>query len=187
MATTSDVSVGTFLRYNGELVQVIEWQHRTPGNLRAFYQGKMKNVRTGKSAENRFRSGENVDIARVEVRELQYLYKDGASLVCMDGETFEQTYIEEHFFGSTVQFLKEGMMVQVAFESENPVSASAPTTVELEVTYSEPGVKGDTATNTLKPATLETGAVVNVPLFVNIGEVIKVDTATGSYLERAKG
>ena len=105
----------------------------------------------------------------------------------MDGETFEQTYIEEHYFGNTVQFLKEGMIVQVAFESENPVSASAPTTVELEVTYSEPGVKGDTATNTLKPATLETGAVVNVPLFVNIGEVIKVDTATGSYLERAKG
>lgn len=187
MATTSDVSVGTFLRYNGELVQVIEWQHRTPGNLRAFYQGKMKNVRTGKSVENRFRSGENVDIARVEVRELQYLYKDGDSLVCMDEETFEQTYIEEQFFGNTVQFLKEGMTVQVAFESEMPVSASAPATVELEVTYSEPGVKGDTATNTLKPATLETGAVVNVPLFVNIGEMIKIDTATGAYLERAKG
>lgn len=187
MATTSDVNVGTYIRYNGELCQVTDWQHRTPGNLRAFYQAKMRSVRTGKSLENRFRSGENVDIARVEVRELQYLYKDGESLVCMDGETFDQIYIEERYFGTAAQFLKEGMIVQVAFESDNPVSASAPSTVELEITYSEPGVKGDTATNTLKPATLETGAIVNVPLFVNTGEIIKVDTTTGNYLERAKG
>lgn len=187
MATTSDVSVGSFIRYNGELVQVIEWQHRTPGNLRAFYQGKMKNVRTGKSVENRFRSGESVDLARVETRELQYLYKDGNSLVCMDGETFDQVYVDEVLFGSAVQFLKEGMIVIVAFESDNPVMATPPATVELEVTYSEPGVRGDTATNVTKPATVETGAEVNVPLFVNTGDVIKIDTATGAYLERAKG
>ncbi|MBI1221404.1 MAG: elongation factor P [Bacteroidetes bacterium] len=187
MATTSDINVGSFIRYNGELVQIIEWQHRTPGNLRAFYQGKMRSVRTGKLVENRFRSGENVDLARVETKDLQYLYKDGESLVCMDGETFDQIYVEEALFGSAAQFMKEGMMVVVAFESETPISASAPSTVELEITYTEPGVKGDTATNTLKPATVETGATVNVPLFVNIGEVVKIDTATGAYLERAKG
>lgn len=187
MATTSDVNVGSFIRYNGELVQIIEWQHRTPGNLRAFYQAKMKSVRTGKSVENRFRSGENIDVLRVETKELQYLYKDGENLVCMDQETFEQIYVEEALFGSAAQFMKEGMIVQVAFESDMPITAQAPANVELEITYTEPGVKGDTATNTLKPATVETGATVNVPLFVNIGEVVKIDTATGAYLERAKG
>ncbi len=187
MASTSDVNVGSFIRFNGELVQVVEWQHRTPGNLRAFYQAKMRNVKTGQYVENRFRSGESIDVARVEVRELQYLYRDGDSLVCMDQNTFDQIYIDVALFGNTVQFLKEEMIVIVAFESDMPVTATPPSTVELEVTYSEPGLKGDTATNTLKPATLETGAIVNVPLFVNTGDTIKVDTATGAYLERAKG
>lgn len=136
--------------------------------------------------ENRFRSGETIEVARVEVRELQYLYKDGNSLVCMDGETFDQIYVEESFFGNSAQFLKEGMIVQVAFESDSPVFATPPNTVELEITYSEPGLKGDTATNTLKAATLETGAVVQVPLFVNIGDKVKIDTQTGNYLERVK-
>ncbi len=187
MATTSDVSVGAFLRYNGELVQVIEWQHRTPGNLRAFYQAKMRNVRSGKLVENRFRSGENVDLARVETKELQYLYKDGNNLVCMDQETFEQLYVDEQFFGSAAPFMKEEMIVQVAFESDQPVYAAAPSSVELEITYTEPGVKGDTATNAMKPATVETGAEIQVPLFVNIGDVVKIDPNTGAYLERAKG
>ena len=186
MATTSDVSVGSFIRYNGELAQVIEWQHRTPGNLRAFYQAKMRIIRTGKLAENRFRSGEEVQLVRVETKDLQYLYKEGNSLVCMDTETFDQLYVDEQLFGDALQFMKEGMMVQCAFEGETAVSAQAQATVELEVTYTEPGVKGDTATNTLKPATLETGAVINVPLFVNTGELIKIDTRTGAYMERVK-
>jgi elongation factor P len=187
MATTSDVSVGTFLRYNGELVQVIEWQHRTPGNLRAFYQAKMRRVKDGKAAENRFRSGENVDIVRVEVKELQYLYEEGEAFVCMDNETYDQINIEKHMFGEGAKFMKEGDTVMISFEGgETPVAADAPAQVVLEVTYTEPGVKGDTATNTLKPATLETGATVNVPLFVGIGEKIKVDTRTGEYMERVK-
>ncbi len=186
MATTSDVNVGSFIRYNGELVQIIEWQHRTPGNLRAFYQAKMRNVKSGKLAENRFRSGENIDVARVETRELQFLYKDGNSFVCMDNETFDQIYVEEQFFANAAKYMKEGMTVIIAFESETPVSATVPGSVELEVTYTEPGVKGDTATNTLKPATVETGAEVQVPLFINIGEMIKVDPNTGAYLERVK-
>jgi elongation factor P len=186
MATTSDVHVGTVLRINGELCVVTEWQHRTPGNLRAFYQGKMRNIRNGKILENRFRSGEEVEIARVEYKMMEYLYNDGEFLVCMDKENFEQTPIPEALFGDALKFLKEGMEVKVSFESEMPILAEAPTFVEMVITYCEPGVKGDTATNTLKPATMENGAIVNVPLFVGEGEKIKIDTRTGSYVERVK-
>lgn len=186
MANTSDVSVGTFLRHNGEIVQVTEYQHRTPGNLRAFYQAKMRNIKSGKAVEYRFRSGEEVELVRVEVRDLQYLYKDGNSLVCMHPDTFEQVYIPEHLFGDSLRFMKEEMTVRVSFEDETPLQAEAPNAVELTVTYTEPGVKGDTATNTLKPATLETGAEINVPLFVEEGETIRIDTRTGAYMERVK-
>jgi elongation factor P len=186
MATTSDVHVGTVLRINGELCVVTEWQHRTPGNLRAFYQGKMKNILNGKIIENRFRSGEEVDIARVEYKMMEYLYNDGDSLICMDKENFEQVPIPDQLFGEALKFLKEGMEVKVSFESEMPITAEAPTFVEMVITYCEPGVKGDTATNTLKPATLENGATVNVPLFVGEGEKIKIDTRTSSYVERVK-
>lgn len=183
---TGDVSVGTILRYNGELCQVIEWQHRTPGNLRAFYQGKMRNLLSGKLVENRFRSGEEVEIARVEYRELQYLYRDGSFLVCMDNDTFEQFSVGEDLFGDKVDFVIEGATVKVAFEGDNILLAEPPTFIEVEITYAEPGVKGDTATNTLKPATVSTGAVINVPLFVNQGERVKIDTRTGAYFERVK-
>jgi len=186
MATTQDVSVGNFIRYNGELVQVIECQHRTPGNLRAFYQGKMRRVKDGKSAENRFRSGEAVEIVRVEVKELAYLYEDGDSFVCMDNETYDQITVAKFMFGEGAKFMKEGDTVMISFEGDTPISAEAPSHAIVEITYTEPGVKGDTATNTLKSATTETGAVVMVPLFVNIGEKIKVDTKTGSYVERVK-
>ncbi|MCE2847330.1 MAG: elongation factor P [Sphingobacteriales bacterium] len=186
MANTGDVSVGTVLRYNGELCQVIEWQHRTPGNLRAFYQGKMRNLKTGKTLENRFRSGEEVEIARVEYKMMDYLYKDGDNIVCMDKETFEQVPVPSELFGDSFQFLKEGMEVKVSFENDNVILAEPPTFVELVITYCEPGLKGDTATNTLKPATLENDAVVNVPLFVNEGDKVKVDTRSGEYVERVK-
>jgi elongation factor P len=186
MATTQDVSVGNFIRYNGELVQVIEWQHRTPGNLRAFYQGKMRRVKDGKLAENRFRSGEAVEIVRVEVKELAYLYEDGDAFVCMDNETYDQITVAKFMFGEGAKFMKEGDTVLISFEGDTPISAEAPAHAIVEITYTEPGVKGDTATNTLKSATTETGAVVMVPLFVNIGEKIKVDTKTGSYVERVK-
>jgi len=174
---TGDVSVGTILRYNGELCQVIEWQHRTPGNLRAFYQGKMRNLLSGKLVENRFRSGEEVEIARVEYRELQYLYRDGSFLVCMDNDTFEQFSVGEDLFGDKVDFVIEGATVKVAFEGDNILLAEPPTFIEVEITYAEPGVK---------PATVSTGAVINVPLFVNQGERVKIDTRTGAYVERVK-
>lgn len=186
MATTSDIHMGSVIRFNGELCVIIEYQHRTPGNLRAFYQAKMRNLRTGKLAEYRFRAGEEVEIARVEYRQLQYIYEEGEHLVCMDNDTYEQIHIPKDLFGEATKFLKEGMIVKVAFEGDNPILAEAPTFVELEITYTEPGLRGDTATNTLKPATLETGATINIPLFVNQGEVIKVDTRTSSYVERVK-
>lgn len=186
MANTNDVSVGTVIRFNGELCQILEWQHRTPGNLRAFYQAKMRNLKSGRLVENRFRSGEDIIIERIEYKELQYIYPEGEHLVCMDTETFEQIHIPSELFGEGQKFMKESDMVKVAFHDENPILAEPPTFVVLEVTYTEPGVKGDTATNTLKPATLETGAEINVPLFVDQGEKIKVDTRTGSYVERVK-
>ncbi|MFZ7116637.1 MAG: elongation factor P [Bacteroidota bacterium] len=186
MANTGDVKVGTILRYNGELCLVTEYIHRTPGNLRAFYQAKMKNLKNGKVVENRFRAGEEVDIARVEFKELQFIYLEGDSLVVMDNETFEQVYVPAEMFGETAKLLKEGMLVKVAFENDTPIVGEGPTFVELEVTYTEPGVKGDTATNTLKQATVETGAIVNVPLFVNQGEIIKIDTRDWSYAGKVK-
>jgi elongation factor P len=187
MAKASDMSTGNFIKYNGDLYVITELIHRTPGNLRAFYQAKMRNVKSGKIGENRFRPDEEVEIVRVEEKELQYLYKDGNAIVCMDTQSFEQFYVDEKFFGDSAKFLKEGLMVTVSFDNNDaPVYAKPPKSVELEVTYTEPGVKGDTATNTLKPATVETGAEIRVPLFINSGERIKVNPETGEYMERVK-
>lgn len=187
MADTGDIGVGSVIRFNGELVQIMEYQHRTPGNLRAFYQAKMRNLKTGKQTENRFRSGESVDIVRVEYKMMQFIYTEGDFAVVMDNETYEQTHIPMIMFGDSAQFLKEGMEVKVVFEEgETPILAEAPTFVEAQITYTEPGVKGDTATNTLKPAKIDTGTEIMVPLFVNEGEWVKVDTRTGAYVERIK-
>jgi len=186
MAKASEVKPGNILRFNGELVTVEEYIHRTPGNLRAFYQAKMRNVRTGKLVEYRFRTDEEVEIARVETSDYQYLYDDGDFFVVMDNNTFEQHNIPKHLFGDSARFLTEGMQVIVAMESEEPIMAQAPNTVELEVTYTEPAVKGDTSTNALKSATVSTGVEVRVPLFVNQGDKIKIDTRSGDYVERVK-
>lgn len=187
MATVSDLSKGNFIRYNGEVMQVEELQHRTPGNLRAFYQVKMRNVRNGKIAENRFRPGDAVELLRVETKEYQYLYSDGDSLVCMDNITFDQVYVDKNLLGGSVNYIKEGVSLLIAFENgESAITAEAPTHVVMEVQYTEPGMQGDTATRTLKPATLENGAEIRVPLFVNAGDKIKIHTATGGYVERVK-
>ncbi|WP_419802306.1 elongation factor P [Mucilaginibacter sp.] len=186
MAKASDIKNGNILRFNGELIQVEEFIHRTPGNLRAFYQARMRNVKTGKLVEYRFRTDEEVEIARVETTDYQYLYEDGNDLVVMDNATFEQFNIPKFLFGPAVKFLKEGANVIVAFESDEPIMAKAPASAELEITYTEPAVKGDTSTGALKNATVETGAEIKVPLFINLGDKVKVDTATGSYVERVK-
>jgi elongation factor P len=187
MADTGDIGIGSVIRFNGELMQIMEYQHRTPGNLRAFYQAKMRSLKTGKQIENRFRSGESVEIVRVEYKQMQYIYPEGEFAVVMDSETYEQTHVPMMLFGDSARFLKENMEVKISFEEgENVILAEAPTFVECQITYTEPGVKGDTATNTLKPATIDTGTEVNVPLFVNEGDWVKVDTRTGAYVERVK-
>jgi elongation factor P len=187
MATVSDLSRGNFIRYNGEVMQIEELQHRTPGNLRAFYQIKMRNVRNGKIAENRFRPGDDVEILRVETKEYQYLYADGDSLVCMDSVTFEQVYLDKAMLGNAVNYIKEGVVLMIAFEDGGgAITAEPPTHTVMEIEYTEPGMSGDTATRTLKPATLENGTEVRVPLFVNTGDKIKIHTATGDYVERVK-
>ncbi|MFN5169375.1 MAG: elongation factor P [Cyclobacteriaceae bacterium] len=187
MATISDLSKGNFVRYNGEVMQVEELLHRTPGNLRAFYQVKLRNVRNGKLAENRFRPGDEIQMLRVETKEYQYLYADGESLVCMDNNTYDQIYLDKALLGDAVNYIKEGVTLIIAFENgTSPITAEAPQHVVVNVTYTEPGIQGDTATRTLKPATIETGAEIRVPLFINTGDNIKIKTSTGEYVERVK-
>ena len=186
MANSGDINVGSVIRFNGDLCRIEEYQHRTPGNLRAFYQARMRNLKNGKIVENRFRAGEAVEVVRVEYKQMQFIYPEGDFIVVMDNVSYEQIYIPSMLLGDSLKFLKEGMEIKISFEGDEPILAEPPVFVELVITYAEPGVKGDTATNTLKPATLETGAVVNVPLFVNEGEKIKVDTRTSSYVERVK-
>lgn len=187
MATTSDVRIGTTIRFNGELCTVFEWEHRTPGNLRAFYQAKLKSMKTGKMLENRFRSGEEVEVVRVERKKYQYLYRDGEMFVFMDQQTFDQINVAIEILGNSAKFLKESEVIEILFsESNEIIFAELPITVNLKIEQTDPGVRGDTATGGSKPATLETGAVVNVPLFLNEGDFIKVDTRTGEYLERVK-
>jgi len=186
MGTTSDLRPGAVIKFNNENCVILESEHRTPGNLRAFYQVKMRNLRTGKLLENRFRSGESIDFVRVERRRYQYLYNDGQSLILMNPEDFEQIPIDPQLLGSQINYLKENEMLEVAFEDTTCLSAELPPSVNLRVEHTEPGLKGDTATNALKPATMETGVNVQVPLFINEGDVIRVDTRTGDYLERVK-
>lgn len=187
MASISDLSRGNFVRLNGEILQVEELQHRTPGNLRAFYQVKMRNIRNGKIAENRFRPSDEVELLRVETKEYQYLYSDGASLVCMDNVTFDQIYLDKDLLGDSTKYIKEGVTLIIAFENgTSPIIADPPPHVTMEIQYTEPGMQGDTATRTLKAATLENGTEIRVPLFVNTGDNVKVDTRTGDYIERVK-
>lgn len=184
MATTGDFRIGMVIRFNGELHRIEEYIHRTPGNLRAFVQAKLRNLRNGRITETRFRSGEEVEEVRMEQREFQYLYHDGSSYQFMDKENYEQIPVDETILGTPAKFLKEGESVQLFLVEGGVISAEVPFKVTLKVTNTEPGVRGDTATKTLKPAEVETGATVNVPLFINEGDVIRVDTRTGDYLER---
>ncbi|MDN3584685.1 elongation factor P [Mucilaginibacter flavus] len=186
MAKASEIKVGNILRYNGELVTVTEVLHRTPGKGGAFYLDKFRNIKTGKIVEARLATDEQVEICRVETNDYQYLYEDGDQMVIMDNTSYEQFNIPKALFGPSAKFLKEGMDVIVSFESEEPIMAQAPNSVELEITYAEPAVKGDTSSGAMKTATTEIGVEIKVPLFINQGDKIKVDTRTGEYLERAK-
>ncbi len=187
MATTSDFRNGLCIEFNNDLYTIVEFQHVKPGKGGAFVRTKLKNLKTGKILPNTFNAGVKINIARVERRPYQYLYKDESGYHFMHSETFEQTFIPEDIINAP-ELLKEGQEVEIVFhaDTETPLQCELPPFVELEVVYSEPGVKGDTATNTLKPATMETGAIVNVPLFIETGEKIRVDTRDKSYSERVK-
>jgi elongation factor P len=186
MGTTSDLRSGLVIKYNNELHVIVKSEHRTPGNLRAFYQVKMKNLKNGKMIENRFRSGEEIEIVRLDTRNFQYLYHDGTGYVFMDTDNYDQTSISKDIIGDESPYLKEGENVQIAFNGENPISVELPPHVNLKVIEAPPGVKGDTATGGTKLVKVETGASINVPLFINENDIIKVDTRTGEYLERVK-
>lgn len=187
MASTADFRNGLCIEYNNAIYAIVEFQHVKPGKGAAYVRTKLKNIQTGKVLDNTFSAGVKVITARIERRSFQYLFKDDMGYHFMDNETYEQIPIEESLINNP-GLLKEGQNVEIIYhaETETALSCELPQFVELEITYTEPGMKGDTATNTLKPATLETGAEINIPLFISNGEKIKIDTTTNSYIERVK-
>ncbi len=186
MPSTSDFRPGLVIKYNNELWTVVEFQHVNPGNWRAFVRTKLKNLKSGKVIENRFRAGEAIEIVRIERKEYQFLYRDGGGYVFMDKETYEQLTVDASEVGDGAHFLRDGESVDILFNGSDITGIELPITVELAVRETVPGVKGDSANPGTKPATVETGATVNVPLFINEGDVIKIDTRTGEYIERVK-
>lgn len=181
---TSQFRNGLRIELDGEPFQITFFQHVKPGKGGAFVRTKVKNLLNGRTLERTFRSGEKVDEADVEDRKMQYLYLDGDSLVFMDSQTYDQIPFSKEVVGDAIKFLKENTEVGVLFWRGKPVNIDLPAFIEAKVTECEPGVKGDTASGATKPATLETGAVVQVPLFIKEGEVLRVDTRTGEYVER---
>ncbi len=187
MINAQDIKNGTCIRMDGNLYFCIEFLHVKPGKGNTFMRTKLKNVVDGRVLERRFNIGEKLEDVRVERRDHQYVYKEGEDYMFMNTETYEQFPIA-HDLITGVDYMKEGDVVEVVFDAstETVLFAEMPVKTQLKITYTEPGIKGDTATNTLKPATVETGATVRVPLFINEGESIVVDTRDGSYVERVK-
>ena len=187
MATTADFRNGLCIEFNHDLYSIVEFQHVKPGKGPAFVRTKLKSLKTGRVIDNTFTSGHKVTTARVERRPHQFLYKDDLGYHFMDSNTFEQTNIDENLI-TNPQLMKDGQDVEVVYhaETETALSCELPAHVELLVTYTEPGLRGDTATNASKPATLETGAEIQVPLFVEENTLIKVDTRNNAYVERVK-
>ena len=188
MPSTADFRNGMCIEYNGDLYTIVSFQHVKPGKGGAFVRTKLKSVNTGKVVDNTFTAGAKVKEARIERRPYQFLYKDDFGYHFMNMETYEQVSIEEKLI-ENADLMKEGQQVDIVFhaDTETPLTCELPPFVELEITYAEPGVKGDTSSSTaMKPATLETGAEIYVPLFIDQGEKIKVDTRTRSYSERVK-
>ena len=185
MISTNDMRPGQTLELDGDLFTIINYQHVKPGKGQAFVKTKLRRVKSGAVLDRTFRADEKVNLAVLDKREMQYLYEDAAGLVFMDNESYEQTHIPRELIGDAVKFLKDGTVCVVPVYEGTPVGAEMPVTMVLEITETEPGVKGDRVSGALKPATLESGATVQVPLFLEKGESIKVDTRTGEYISRA--
>jgi len=184
LISTNDLRTGVTVEIDGDVYMVVDFQHVKPGKGAAFVRTKIKNIKTGQVFERNFRAGEKLNRAMVERKTMQYLYSEGNVYYFMDTQTYEQIPLIEDQMGDAIKYLKENMEVMVMFYDGVSIGIELPTFVELEVTQTEPGFKGDTATGGSKPATLETGLTVQVPLFINIGDVIRVDTRTGEYLSR---
>lgn len=187
MASTSDIRKGLCIRYNNDIYKIIEFLHVKPGKGPAFVRTKLRSVTSGKVLDNTFSAGHKIEDVRVETRSYQFLYAEGETYHFMNTDDYNQITLQEGVLDAP-GLLKEGEVVTIMFNTEDnmPLSIDMPASVVLEITYTEPGVKGNTATNATKPAKVETGAEVNVPLFINEGDKIKVDTSTGSYMERVK-
>ena len=176
---------GMIIKHNNDLHSVFSVEHRTPGNLRAFIQAKLRNLRTGAMFEHRFRSPDPIDKIVVDEVDMEYLYSDGDDFYFMNTESYEQTHLKRDTLGDAVEYLTPNLQIKVEFYDSKPVGIELPQTVELTVVETEPGLKSATASSVTKPAKLETGLVVQVPPFINEGEKIRVDTAEGAYLSRA--
>ena len=186
MADTSDFRNGLIIKFKNDLYTIVDFQHVKPGKGGAFVRSTLKNLKTGRVLDNTFRAGEKVETVRVERKKYQYLFREGDSLVCMDSENFEQIHIPQDLFGDAVNFLKESEEVDILFNGSEIISVETPVFAFLKVVETEPGFKGNTATGALKPAKMETGVQINVPLFINEEDTLKVDTRTGEYVERVK-
>lgn len=184
MISTSDFRTGLTVEVDNDVYQLIEFQHVKPGKGAAFVRTKMRNMRTGSVIERTFNPNEKLAPARIERQEVQYLYNDGENYNMMNMETYDQFTVSKADMGDSIKWLKENMILNIASYNSSIMGVDLPNTVELEVTDTAPGIKGDTASGGGKPATLETGAVINVPFFVNVGDVLQVDTRTGSYIKR---
>jgi elongation factor P len=187
MASTADFRNGLVIEFNGELHAIVQFQHVKPGKGPAFVRTKLRNIKTGRIIDNTFSSGTRVNVARVERRPYQYLYMDDIGYYFMHRETFEQIHVPEELIEGH-EFLKEGLNVEVVVhaDTETVLSVDLPQFIVVEITYTEPGLRGDTATNTFKQAKIETGSTIMVPLFINVGDKIKIDTSSRTYIERAK-
>lgn len=185
MISTNDFRTGLTIELEGEVYSVVDFQHVKPGKGSAFVRSKLKNIRTGALIERTFRAGEKVETAHIERRQMQYLYSAGSSYTFMDTENFEQLTLNEDQLGENLKFLKENMLITVLQHEGSILGIELPNFVDLKVVETTPGIRGDTVSGATKPAKLETGAVVQVPLFVEEGDVIRIDTRTGEYLTRA--
>jgi elongation factor P len=185
MATANDLRRGMAISYNGDICVVLDSQHRTPGNLRAFVQASLRSIRTGKSSDVRFSSTERLDVVPMMTRKMEFSYKDGEDFVFSDAEDYETVTLAPEIVGDAKNYLTENAPVTVTFVEDKVVSVEVPASVVLTVTDAPEGVRGDTASNVQKSVTLETGIVIQTPLFIKTGEKVKIDTRTGKYLERA--
>ena len=185
MISTNQFKNGVTFLHEGKIYQIIAFQHIKPGKGAAFVRTKLRNLKNNAVIDRTFRAGEKFDRAYIEQRKVQYLYNTGDSYFFMDTGTFEQTCIDSSILGSSVKFLKEGTQIQASYCEDKPIGINLPISIELKIEHTEPGIKGNTAKESYKPATLETGAAVQVPLFIKVHDVIKIDTRTGKYIGRA--